>query len=169
MPKEIEVKYLVKKNWKKFVNKEDIYGIDIITQGYISSENGKVVRVRLVTDGYNKTLKPEGYITLKGPSKGISRDEYEYSIPPKHAKAMLKTLCQWDLVKKTRYHIKEKDGHLWELDVFSGDNNGLIVAELELKTIKEKFIKPEWVIKDVSKERKYSNSNLSKNAYKFWN
>lgn len=171
MAKEIEVKYLVKKNWKKLINPSSIKKIDVITQGYISSDNGKVVRVRLVEDGSGPAydpVAPTGYVTLKGPTKGISRDEFEYRIPAADANIMLKTMCQWDLVKKTRYHIEENDGHVWELDVFRGKNIGLVVAELELGTAKEKFQKPSWIDKDVTCERKYSNSNLAKKPFKAW-
>lgn len=171
MPKEIEVKYLVKKQWRKLIDPSKIKEIEIITQGYISSEDGKVVRVRLVEDGSGPAydpMPPVGYITLKGPANGISRDEYEYPIPAADAKAMLKTMCRWDLIKKTRYSIEESDGHIWELDEFKGKNAGLLIAELELDHVNESYTKPEWIEKEVSKERKYSNSNLAKKPFKVW-
>ena len=154
--KEIERKYILKNaSWKQ----EVILSKTQYKQGYISSKNGKVVRVRL-TDSYAK-------LTVKGPTSGISRDEFEYDIPLADAKIMLDTLVEGSIIVKTRYVVLY-GGKKWEIDVFAGDNKGLVTAEIELKSEKEKYKIPTWIGADVSDERKYSNSNLVKNPYKHW-
>ena len=173
MPKEIERKFLLKdSSWKKLAEKYDVLKIK---QGYISSENGKVVRIRHVVKESQACYKTyyEGYITIKGPTKGISRDEFEYHIPDEDAIAMLK-MCD-RVISKTRYHIplglcgdKIDSDRFWEIDVFHGDNKGLVVAEIELESEKEMVIIPSFIGKEVTDDRKYSNSNLVKNPYKNW-
>lgn len=171
MGKEIERKYLLKNNkWKSDVLSDYT---KIITQGYISSSKGKVVRVRSVTSNDGNI----GYITIKGPSKGISRDEYE--IPYRDSCQLLTKLCD-NTIKKVRYIVnatgvivpdpKSMDSKLyWEIDVFSGNNKGLIIAEIELPHHKTKYDIPSWISRDVTDERKYSNSNLVTHPYKLWN
>lgn len=168
---EIERKYLIKNNkWKSHILS---HLTKIITQGYISSSNGKVVRVRSVSSGDVRT----GFITIKGPTKGISRTEYEYQIPYQDACDMINKLCT-DTIKKTRYMVKATDVRVpnpnmddelyWEIDVFHAKNKGLVVAEIELPHSKTKYDLPEWILRDVTDQRKYSNSNLIKSPYKSW-
>ena len=161
MAKEIERKFLVTNGWKSVKSTVSFK----LKQGYISSEGGKVVRVRTREGKYPGDKV--GYITIKSPSKGISRDEYEYEIPFKDAKEMLSRLCIGDIVAKTRHLVKVGD-FLWEIDVFSGKNRGLVVAEIELDSPKQKFPLPTWVKAEVTDDRRYSNSNLSKVPYSKW-
>ena len=168
MPKEIEKKFLLKdSSWKKIA--KDYESLKI-KQGYLSSENGKVVRIRHVVNFCMVDFKDYsvGYITVKGPTKGFSRDEFEYPIPADDALQMLK-MCT-NLISKTRYHIPlQFDAHrFWEIDVFNGDNKGLIVAEIEMESEKELIITPPFIGKEVTDDRRYSNSNLVKNPYKNW-
>ena len=151
MPKEIERKFLVDKTWKPSGDGENI------SQGYLSNKKEAVVRVRI--------KGKKGYLTVKGENKGITRAEFEYEIPVGDAEEMLK-LCEKKL-EKVRY--KEKVGaHTFEIDVFGGDNEGLTVAEVELKSEDEAFAKPEWILEEVSGDTKYYNSNLVSNPYKLW-
>lgn len=166
MAKEIERKFLVHKNWKKLVSTENhLLETISIKQGYISTESGRSVRVRLSTTNCVHT----GYITIKGPTKGITKPEFEYEIPVSDAKEMLKTMCTGDIVDKTRYVYDTGDDNLsWEIDVFSGKNKGLVVAEIELQRPRQRFPIPSWLGVEVTKEKRYTNLNLSKNPYKLW-
>jgi CYTH domain-containing protein len=152
---EIERKFLVnKEKWDQVIKeKKSLY-----RQGYIVSDPGKTIRVRL-TD-------KEAFLTIKGLTVGISRAEFEYSIPVADAQQLLDGLCG-SVVSKVRNFITY-DNKLWEVDEFLGDNEGLIVAEIELKAEDEAFSLPEWVDKEVTSEKKYSNSNLAKKPYKNW-
>lgn len=154
MSKEIERKFLVK-NFL-FVPKDEG---DYIAQGYLSSTPERTVRVRVKNN--------KGYLTVKGKNEGISRSEYEYEIPESDAKELLQ-LCEPSIIVKRRY-IVDVDGSRWEVDVFEGDNEGLIVAEIELQSEDEQFNKPEWLGEEVSYDSRYYNSKLSKCPYKFWN
>lgn len=166
MAKEIERKFLLHANWKKQVAAESTLLDTIrIKQGYISTESGRSVRVRLSTSNGVHT----GYITIKGPTKGITKPEFEYEIPVSDAKEMLKTLCTGDIVEKTRYVYDTGDDDLsWEIDVFSGKNKGLVVAEIEVRRARQKFPIPSWLGVEVTGEKRYSNLNLSRNPYKLW-
>ena len=118
MPTEIERKFLVKsEEWRKLATGT------IYRQGYIATKKGTTVRVRLAGN--------QGYLTIKGATKGISRAEYEYEIPAEDAQEMLNSLCEPPLIEKTRYKIAIDD-LIWEVDEFVGENQGLIVAEVEL-------------------------------------
>jgi adenylate cyclase len=152
---EIERKFLVKKDkWAQVVKTHR----SLFRQGYIVSDPLKTIRVRL-TD-------TEAFLTIKGQTVGASRPEFEYSIPPEDAQQMLDNLCTSEL-SKIRYFIPH-DGHTWEVDEFLGLNEGLIVAEIELDAEDARFSLPEWVDKEVTSEKKYTNSNLSVNPYKNW-
>jgi len=151
---EIEHKFLVNKTLlPKLTNGY------IIKQGYIQTVGVNTVRVRL----QNK----EAFLTLKSSSKGCSRLEFEYAVPLEDAEQMLENLCQKPFVDKTRYLI-EHEGHTWELDVFEGENKGLIVAEIELKSEDETFSLPHWVTQNVTSDKRYANSNLIKHPYLNW-
>ena len=154
MSKEIERKFLV----KKFLFTPKDEG-EYIAQGYLSSTPERTVRVRIKNN--------KGYLTVKGKNEGISRSEYEYEIPEADAKELL-ALCEPSIIVKRRY-IVDDAGSRWEVDVFEGDNEGLIVAEIELQSEDEKFNKPEWLGEEVSYDTRYYNSKLSKCPYKYWN
>jgi CYTH domain-containing protein len=154
MGKEIERKFRVTTDeYKKLA--EPVY----YQQGYLTSEPGKTVRVRIAGE--------KAFLTLKGKSSGISRSEYEYEIPVCDAEEMLANLACSPIIKKYRYKIPFGK-HIWEVDKFLGDNEGLIVAEIELSAEDEAFEKPDWIGDEVSYDKRYYNSRLSLNPYKNW-
>lgn len=153
---EIERKFLVKsEDFKHKAFKETR-----ITQGYLSTDPERTVRVRVRADN--------GYITVKGKSNssGTTRTEVEERIPIEKAETLL-SLCLPGIVDKTRYEV-DVDGHLWEVDEFHGLNKGLTVAEIELETEDERFEKPSWIGAEVTGDKKYYNSQLSNNPYTTW-
>ena len=128
-------------------------------QGYLSATPDCTVRVRIGGD--------KAFLTIKGASQGISRDEFEYSIPAADAEILLDTLCRKPLIEKTRHKLPV--GNLvWEIDEFSGDNQGLIMAELELPSEDTPFDKPDWVGEDVTGDLRYYNVSLVENPYSKW-
>ncbi len=127
-------------------------------QGYLSADKGRVVRVR--------TAGPKAYLTIKGPGH-ISRAEFEYEIPFADARFMLDHLCLPGVIDKTRYR-QEVGGHTWEIDVFHGENDGLVVAEVELEREDEAFERPAWVLQEVSGDARYFNAALSQKPFKSW-
>ena len=129
-----------------------------ISQGYLSRDTGRTVRVRIIDD--------HAVITIKGPNSGATRAEFEYPIPIDDARQLL-TLCPPPVIVKTR-HIVLFHGNRWEVDVFHGDNEGLTVAEIELGAEDEAFERPEWLREEVSTDARYFNCNLAKNPYKNW-
>ena len=156
MPFEIERKFLVhldKVNLPPHGNR--------IRQGYLplSKDDKTIVRVRVI--GGAATL------AIKGENVGPVRPEFEYSIPINDADQMLDTLCQKPLIEKTRYEIPA-GSHTWEIDVFHGDNQGLVVAEIELADENDSFEKPEWLAEEVTEDPKYYNANLLENPFKNW-
>lgn len=154
MGKEIERKYLVKgTEWKKLA-KGTSY-----RQGYLSTVKERTVRVRTIDD--------KGYLTIKGITVGATRVEYEYEIPAVEADDMLSNLCEKPLIEKNRYKINFS-GLVWEVDEFFGDNDGLIVAEVELTSEDQKIDLPAWVGEEVTSDVRYFNSNLTKNPFKNW-
>lgn len=130
-----------------------------IQQGYIKTVDHTTVRVRI--------KGKEAFLTIKGENHGLTRLEFEYSIPLQDAKEMINNLCQSSLIDKTRYLVEHK-GHTWEVDVFEGNNKGLIIAEIELKTEDESFSLPSWVTQEVTHNIKYFNANLIANPYVYW-
>ena len=151
---EIERKFLVKDTiWKP---KND--GL-CIRQGYLSVDKERTVRVRIKGE--------KGYLTVKGITRGISRVELEYEIPVSDAVQMLEGLCLRPLVEKTRY-VEEYKGQLWEIDVFQGDNQGLVVAEAELSAEDQVLELPKWAGQEVTGDKRYYNSYLSRQPYKTW-
>jgi len=151
---EIERKFLVKGDEWRSLGTGTLY-----RQGYIATKAGITVRVRLAGN--------QGYITIKGASVGISRAEYEYSIPAEDAQEMLDNLCEPPLIEKTRYKI-ELAGLTWEVDEFAGENQGLIVAEVEITDENQTVELPEWIDREVSDDSRYFNANLAKNPFKQW-
>ncbi len=155
---EIERKFLLANDkWRQPVNGVLPVGV-LYIQGYLSRDKNRTVRVRVAGT--------KGFITIKGKTTGISKPEFEYEIPLDDASKML-NLCDGQLIKKFRYLIEHK-GTTWEVDEFLGDNDGLIVAEVELKSEDQKFSKPNWLGSEVSSDSRYSNSNLSITPYKKW-
>lgn len=122
-----------------------------IRQGYLCLGSGATVRVRIADD--------EAFITVKGRTLGISRDEYEYRIPRTDAEAMLRDLCARPLIEKTRYAVVHA-GRLWTVDVFAADNAGLVVAEVELDHPNDPVVLPSWVGEEVTNDPRYRNSSL---------
>ncbi len=153
---EIERKFLV--NRAKWAMLEKPAG-SYYRQGYLTDDDHKTIRVRVAPLA--------GFLTIKGVSSGISRSEFEYEIPREEAIHLLDNFSQSEIVK-TRYNIWF-EGKLWEVDVFAGDNDGLIVAEIELQNEVEGFVLPEWVNEEVTEDTRYYNSSLSKNPYSKWN
>ncbi len=131
-----------------------------ITQGYLSSVPDRTVRVRIKGE--------KGYLTIKGMSNesGLSRFEWEKEIPIKEAESLL-LLCEKGIIDKCRYEVKFGN-HIFEVDEFYGENEGLIFAEIELKSENESFEKPTWIGQEVTNDSKYYNSYLSKNPYVDW-
>lgn len=155
MALEIERKFLVdKEKWKKVVKPAG----NLYRQGYLSTDPDKTIRVRLGGS--------EGYITIKGISNGPVRKEFDYAIPAEDARELL-NLFAMSHVTKTRYKIIV-DNKLWEIDEFMDENDGLVVAEIELKDENEPFAIPEWVTIEVTDDKKYYNSILSLHPYKNW-
>ncbi|MGZ5196371.1 MAG: CYTH domain-containing protein [Kaistella sp.] len=155
MPLEIERKFLVKKElWQQW----DKPSGELFRQGYLLTDPKKTIRVRQTAD--------KGFIIIKGISVGATRTEYEYEIPVSEAEELLDHFCGSEL-SKNRFKILSED-KLWEVDEFLGDNEGLIVAEIELQSEDEIFSIPNWVDIEVTSEEKYYNSNLTLNPYKNW-
>jgi len=154
MASEIERKFLVvDRSWE-----EAAVGVRY-RQGYIATEGLTVVRVR--------TMGQRAALTIKGPASGIARDEYEYDIPLADADAMLNDLCKRPLIEKARYKLPV-GAHVWEVDVFEGDNAGLIVAEIELAAEDEPFDRPVWLGEEVTGDARYYNANLVDHPYSNW-
>ena len=154
MGTEIERKFLVNGDeWRK-LGKATIY-----RQGYLSTVKERVVRVRTIDD--------KGYLTIKGISRGATRLEFEYEIPVEDANTMLDELCERPLIEKKRYVVKY-GGLTWEIDEFAGENEGLIVAEVELTDENQHVKLPAWIGEEVTSDPRYFNSNLIKHPYKSW-
>lgn len=153
---EIERKFLV----NSLAFKEEAFAKNDIAQGYLNSNPERTVRIRI------KGTK--GFITIKGigNESGASRLEWEKEIPVDEAKALLK-LCEKGVIEKTRYEVKSGN-HIIEIDEFHGDNNGLIMAEIELKDENESIEKPNWLGTEVTGDKRYYNSYLSLNSFKTW-
>ena len=154
MGKEIERKFLVKGDGWRALAKPVKY-----RQGYLSTVKERTVRVRTIDD--------KGYLTIKGITTGVTRAEYEYEIPAADADRMLTDLCEKPLIEKSRSTIA-LDGLNWEVDEFFGDNQGLIVAEVELQSADQAVAKPAWVGQEVSGDPRYFNSNLIKKPFTRW-
>ena len=154
MAKEIERKFLVHpRKWS------DLGPGLVIRQGYLSATKQCSVRVRTYGD--------KAYVTIKGSTSDITRDEYEYEIPLNDANEMLVALSEHPPIEKMRYRIVFK-GHTWEVDEFTGENRGLTVAEVELKDAKEQVELPDWIDREVSGDPRYFNSNLSIKPFSTW-
>jgi CYTH domain-containing protein len=153
MPTEIERKFLLKNDQWRSLAKGTSY-----CQGYLATGDC-TVRVRLAGE--------QGFLTIKGKTTGISRSEYEYAIPVNDAQEMLHNLCQRPLIEKTRYQI-DWEGLTWVVDEFSGENTGLILAEVELQDANQAIALPPWIGEEVSHDPRYYNSNLAKQPFSQW-
>jgi adenylate cyclase len=153
---EIERKFLVKSNDFK----EQAFAQNQIAQGYLSSLPERTVRVRI--------KGKKGFLTIKGIGHhgGMSRFEWENEIPLDEAQELLK-LCEKGKIEKTRYEI-QSGKHIFEVDEFYGENEGLIMAEIELESETESFEKPDWLGTEVTNDERYYNAYLSKNPFKTW-
>lgn len=153
---EIERKFLV----TSYDFMQEAFKSTRIIQGFLNTDKHRTVRVRLKGE--------QGFITVKGHSKnnGTTRFEWEKEISKAEAEALL-GLCEPGIIDKNRFEIKV-DNHIFEVDVFYGDNEGLIIAEIELAHENDPFKKPDWLGKEVTGNPKYYNSQLSKHPYKTW-
>jgi adenylate cyclase len=153
MPIETERKFLViGDDWKDGATSKNF------SQGYLSQDPERSVRVRIAGN--------QAFLTIKGMSQGISRQEFEYPIPEDDARQLL-TLCLPSIISKTRYFV-QSHGKCWEVDEFHGDNQGLIIAEIELDGAAEHVELPHWTGKEVSDDPRYYNVSLAKLPYSKW-
>lgn len=155
MAVEIERKFLVEnEKWRDAVESSEH-----IMQGYLAANANATVRVRVKGD--------KAFLTIKGATEGITRSEYEYPIPVEDAEQMLRELSASPVIDKVR-HLVRCGSHLWELDVFSGANEGLIMAEVELAAEDETFELPVWAGDEVTADPRYYNVNLARNPFSHW-
>lgn len=155
MAREIEHKFLLANaDWRVAVEKSVQY-----KQGYLSSQSTSSIRVRISDQ--------QAWLNIKSATIGTQRLEFEYDIPLHDAEHILTVLCGKPLIEKTRHFITI-DGNIWEIDEFTGDNAGLIIAEIELSEVGEIFSKPPWLGAEVTHDLRYYNNNLAINPYKNW-
>lgn len=155
MALEIERKFLVANDsWRSQVSRSVK-----IRQGYLNRSGKCSVRVR--------SAAGRGWLNLKSATLGAKRCEYEYEIPARDAEELLKTLCVGALIEKVRHFVHFGD-HLWEIDVFEADNQGLIVAEIELTHPEEPFLRPPWLGPEVTDDPRYYNTYLAEKPFKSW-
>lgn len=151
---EIEKKFLVKSSdWKNLGSKK------FYRQGYLLISKDLTIRIR--------TIETSGFITIKGKKIGISRKEFEYQVPLEDALEMINKMCEKPIIEKYRTTIKIND-IFWEVDEFIGDNQGLVIAEVELSDENQKIILPDWVGEEVTNDYRYNNSYLVKHPFKDW-
>lgn len=154
MGKEIERKFLVIGEAWRGLAQGTLY-----RQGYLNSAKERTVRVRTVGD--------RAFLTIKGLTVGVSRVEYEYEIPFEDGNFLLDNLAEKPIIEKKRYRIPQGK-FVWEIDEFFGENQGLIVAEIELESEDEAFDRPEWAGQEVTGDPRYFNSNLIRHPYTRW-
>lgn len=155
MGTEIERKYTLKNdNWRNEIDYSER-----MVQGYLAGNERASVRIRIVGDKAN--------LNIKSATLGVFRQEYEYALPLDDAEKMLNDLCEKPVIDKERHYVMH-DGKKWEIDVFSGENEGLIVAEVELDNENEAVNLPDWVDEEVSHDTRYYNVSLVKHPYKDW-
>lgn len=151
---EIERKFLVIGNDWRALGQGMVY-----RQGYIARSKGRTVRVRIAGD--------QGYLTIKGPAQGLARPEFEYPIPHLDAEQLLDNLCDRPLIEKIRYRIPWS-GLLWEIDEFGGENQGLVLAEVELTDEHQVIERPDWIGEEVTQDPRYYNANLVTFPFSQW-
>lgn len=152
---EIERKFLVNKDKFKKLNLTDF---EYLYQGYISVEVDKTIRIR--------KLQTNAFLTIKGITENATRLEFEYEIPIEDAKQLLEKFST-NMLEKKRYKFVY-DNKIWEIDEFLGDNEDLLVAEIELKSVDEIFEIPNWIEQEVTDDVRYYNANLTINPFKNW-
>lgn len=128
-------------------------------QGYLAFGPPVAVRVRIMGD--------QATLNIKTATVSITRHEYEYEIPLEDAEEILRTSCAGAIIEKTRYRV-EYEGKTWDVDVFEGENAGLVVAEIELESEDEAFVSPPWVGREVSGDPRYLNTSLCRDPYRRW-
>ena len=151
---EIERKFLVKNDDFKKFSSGTLYH-----QGFLSTDKERVVRIRLARN--------KGFLTIKGITKNSSRTEFEYEIPGDDAKFLLEVICLQPTIKKYRYKVAV-DNDLWEVDEFLNENEGLVIAEIELKNEFQQFEIPPWIGEEVTNDPRYYNANLVQKPFKTW-
>jgi len=152
---EIERKFLIKnERWRSLVETSKS-----CTQGYVNLKGNGSIRIRIIGD--------KGFVTLKGPREGIRRSEFEYEIPVADATILLDSFCDAAVISKIRHELTY-EGNLWEIDEFSGENNGLLIAEIELESEHQTVSLPDWVGKDVSEDERFFNAHLAKHPISSW-
>ncbi len=149
---EIERKFLVVGDAWRTANGTRIW------QGYLNRNKDRTVRVRVAGE--------QAYLTVKGATSGATRAEFEYEIPLADAEQLL-AMCDGPVIQKVRHSFMH-DGFIWDVDEFFGDNAGLVVAEIELRSQDQAFTKPSWVGREVTDDQRYYNSNLASNPYAAW-
>lgn len=149
---EIERKFLVARAWPKPARGEDC------RQGYLATGKRCTVRVR--------TMGRKAFLTIKSAGKGLTRQEFEYPVPVKDALALL-ALGERPPVRKVRYRVRH-GGRVWEVDEFKGGNAGLVVAEIELASERQRFPRPPWLGKEVTHDARYLNSSLYRRPFRSW-
>ena len=154
MGTEIERKFLVVSDAWRAGARGTLY-----RQGYLCTTPERTVRVRVAGE--------KGYLTIKGIRTGLSRAEFEYSIPQDEAQAMLDGLCLKPLIEKTRYRV-EHGGLVWEVDEFAGENAGLVIAEVEIEREDQDVPLPAWVGEEVSTDARYTNAHLAEHPFSTW-
>ncbi len=155
MGTEIERKFLLKSDsWR-----DEVELSQRMTQGYLARSPSSTVRIRIAGDNAE--------LNIKSTQDGIHRMEFEYPIPLDDAEELLQHVALKPLIDKVR-HVVRRGDHEWEIDEFRGDNEGLIVAEIELNSVDEQFGKPAWLGEEVSEDLRYYNSNLSERPYNTW-
>lgn len=155
MPSEIERKFLVQDDGWRQLARDPVR----IRQGYIIGSTNASVRVRVSGE--------RAWLNIKSATVGVTRAEFDYEIPLSEAEQLIDTLCVRPLIEKTRYFV-DHAGHCWEVDVFEGDNAGLVVAEIELGSEDEPFERPPWAGKEVSQDPRYYNAALVNLPYSRW-
>jgi len=155
MAVEIEHKFLLANNeWRKQISYSVKY-----KQGYLSAVATSSIRVRITDE--------QAWLNIKSATIGTHRHEYEYEIPLSDAHEIMTNLCRKPIVEKTR-HLVIHDGNTWEIDEFEGDNDGLIVAEIELTEVGATFSTPTWLGEEVTSDHRYYNNNLASHPYSIW-
>jgi len=157
MAQEIERKFLINGDFRN-----DVYESVRIIQGFLCNVPERVIRVRI--------KGKQGFITIKGAvnATGVSRFEWEKEISCDDAKTLLR-LAEPGIIEKTRHLVRNTDGrHIWEIDEFHGDSEGLVVAEIELSAENEPFDKPDWLGEEVTGDERYYNASLAKNPFVLW-
>jgi adenylate cyclase len=155
MGQEIERKFLVRSDvWREEAHTSKRY-----RQGYLANNERCSIRVRID--------EAKAGLNIKSSTLGVHRQEFEYALPLDEAQFLLDELCRRPLIEKTRYFVQH-GRHLWEIDVFAGDNEGLVVAEIELEHAEEDFARPSWLGDEVSDDPRYYNVSLVEYPYKSW-